>query len=314
MSREELERFLTKEGRASVERLLAEAEQEQDFDVAEVLDQNLYDALVHYDVHASLSRWLSLRFSGPRAEGRMSEQALEDVLGALRREIYGANPVRNPDALKLDLVGFSGGSAILYLVPFEAPAAGPTEEEDDSSSKQLALGPEAEDQLDHALSVVTELHRAAESQGDVQRFSGQETLLKGFAALADALDKHDLDMGIIWRGRTGRRRSAELTSEGRAYARQYLERADTSEIVTVSGRIVEMNISGSFEIKASPAPNSARYKIVTKGEDSLLGLGLELGRTVRVRARKHTDRNKFDVTFAVRYEFLSLITGDEPLA
>ena len=311
MSREELERFLTQEGRAAAERLLAESEHEEDFDVAEALDQNLYDALVHYDERASLSRWLSLRFTGPRTEGRMSEEAVEDILGAFRREIVGANPVKNPDVLKLDIVGFSGGSVILHLAPFEPTDVGPGE--DDSAYTQLRLGPDAEDQLDHALSVVTDLHKAAESEGDVQQFSGRETLLKGFAALADALDKSDLDMGITWRGRTGRRRTAELTSRGRTYARRYFERADTSEIVTVTGRVVELNISGSFDIKTGTASNSPRYKIVTSGEDSLLGLRLELGQTVRVRTRKHVDRNKFDVTFGVRYEYLDMIVGDEPL-
>jgi hypothetical protein len=310
VSREELERFLTDEGRVAVDRLLAQARDEgDDFDLAEVLDRNLYDAMLQYDTRAGLSRWLSLRFTGPRTRGRMAEQAVEDILGALRREVTGASATKDVNLLKLDLVGFSHGSAILHLAPAQSAdlAAG-----DDEAEEQQTLVAAA-DQLDDALGVVTELHRAAESAGDVMRFSGQDQLLKGFEALADALDKHDLDMGITWRSRTGRRRTAELTSQGRAYARQFLDRSDTSEIIVVTGRVVELSISGSFDVKAGSAPNSRRYKITTGSEDSLLSLHLELGQPVNVRVRQHTDRNKVGVLIDTRYEFIRMTGPDDPL-
>lgn len=310
MSREELERFLTDEGRATVDRLLAEAREEgDDFDIAEVLDRNLYDAMVEYDSRAGLSRWLSLRFTGPRTQGRMADQAVVDVLGALRREVTGASAAKDVNLLKLDLVGFSRGSAILHLVP--APTADLEPGDGDEDGQQTLVA--AADQLDEALGIVTELHTVVENAGDILRFAGQDQLLKGFEALADALDKHDLDMGITWRSRTGRRRAAELTSQGRAYARRFLDRSDTSEIITVTGRVVEMNISGSFDVKAGTASNSARYKITTGDEDSLLSLHLELGQTVNVRVRKRTDRNKVGVLAGVHYEYLSMVGADEPL-
>lgn len=307
MSREELERFLTDEGRVAVDRVLAQARDEgDDFDLAEVLDRNVYDAMVQYDARAGLSRWLSLHFAGPRTQGRMAEQAVEDILGALRREITGASATKDVNLLNLDLVGFSHGSAILYLAPAQPADIAPV---DDEAETLVA----AADQLDDALGVVTELHRAAESAGDVMRFSGKDQLLKGFEALADALDKHDLDMGITWRSRSGRRRTAELTSQGRAYARQFLDRSDTSEVIAVTGRVVELSISGSFDVKAGTAPNSKRYKITTGGEGSLLSLRLELGQTVNVRVRERTDRNKVGVLRGVQYEFLSMIESDDPL-
>lgn len=311
MSREELERFLTDAGRAEIDRLFSEPEQESDdFNVAEALDQNLYEALTQYDRSAALSRWISLRFSGPHTDGRLAEQAVEDVLSALRREITGATSEKNTDLLRLDLVGFSRGSAILHLVP--AGTVGFDVYEDEGGNRQEAL-PVEEDQLDDALAVVTELHSAAEHEGDVQRFSGREQLLRGFIALADALDKHDLDMGIVWRSRTGRHRSADLTSHGRQYARQYLDRSEANDIVTINGRVVELKISGSFDIKATPAANSARYTITTEGEDSLLDLHLELGQTVTVRVRRHVERNKVGVIFGYKYEYLNMVGRDDTL-
>jgi hypothetical protein len=311
VSREELERFLTAEGRTAVDRLFNEAEQDSnDFDVAEALDRNLYQALTEYDRNATLSRWLSLRFTGPRTEGRLAEQAVEDVLSALRREISGASSTKSTDLLRLDLVGFSRGSAILHLVPATIP--GSDFYENDNKEFQEAL-PIAQDQLDDALTVVTELHSAAEQQGDVQRFSGQETLLRGFMALADALDKHDLDMGIMWRSRTGRHLSADLTSRGRQHVRRYLERSETSDIIVITGRVVELKISGSFDVKVSPATNSTRYTITTGSEESLLSLHLELGVIVSVRVRRHIERNKVGIVFGYRYEYLNMVTAGEPL-
>lgn len=311
MSSSELESFLSAEGRSAVDRFMRQVAQEEsdDFDVAEVLDRNLYDAVAGYDNRAGLSRWLSLRFTGPRAEGRLAEQAVEDLLGAFRREIIGASPAKSAESLRLDLVGFSHGSAILHLAPAEEagvdPGDGPEE-----GQQTLTVGV---DQIDHALDVVTSLHIAAEDAGDVERFSGQEQLLKGFAALADALDKYDLDMGIIWRGRTGRRRSAELTSRGREYARRFFDRSDTSDVITVTGRIVELAISGSFDIKTGTSVNSPRYKVHTDGEDSLLGLGLQLGQTISARLRRTTEQNRVGITFNIRYEFLGMVGREDRL-
>ncbi len=313
MSREELSRFLTDEGRAAVAQFTSESQdQGDDFDIAEALDRNLYDALVQYDSRAGLSRWLSLRFAGPHAQGRMDQQALEDVLRAFRHEMDGASATKDSDLLKLDFIGFTRGSAILHLAPADAADIDPG---DDSNDEQQALVV-GEDQIDHALGVVTELHALVEGAGDMQRFAGQDGLLKGFEALADVLDNYDLDMGITWRNRTGRHRSAELTSQGREYARRYLERSGTSEEITVTGRVVEMEISGSgsFAVKAGVAKNSRKYTISTGSEESLLSLHLELGRSISVRVRRKTDRNRVGVTFNVGYEFMYIVTGDEPTA
>ena len=96
MSREDLERFLTDEDHSAIDRLFRESEQESDdFNVAETLDRHLYEALIQYDKNATLSRWLSLRFTGPHTDGRLAEQALEDILSALRREIIGASPANS---------------------------------------------------------------------------------------------------------------------------------------------------------------------------------------------------------------------------
>lgn len=311
MSRDELERFLTPAGRQAVDRFISEAQQESDdFDVVEALDRNLYDAMARHDNRAGLARWLELRFTGPRVVGRMAEDAVEDILSAFRREVTGASTAKNAELLKFDLVGFSQGSAILHLVPADTATIDPGDAPDDGQQALVA----GEDPIDHALGVITDLHRAAESSGDVLRFSGQEKLLRGFAALTEVLDKHDLDMGITWRSRTGRRRTSQLTSHGREYARQYLDRVDTSDILTITGRVVELSISGSFDLKTSMASNSPRYKISAGNEEALLNLRLELGQTITVRVRRHTEQNKLGIPFGTHYEYLSMSAKDEPLA
>jgi hypothetical protein len=309
MSREDLERFLTGDGRAAVARFISESlEESAEFDLDEVLDRNLYDAISDYDSRSGLRRWLSLRFTGQNIEGRLGVEAVEDVLNGFRRELEGAGAatVKTAGLLKLDLVGFSSGSAILHLAPADTADVDPGDNSD-TGQQNITAGP---DQIDVALGVVTELHSTAESAGDMLRFWGQDALLKGFSALVDALDRYELDMGITWRGSTGRRYSAQLTSEGRDYVRQYLERADTAEMVTVIGRVVELNISGSFDVKTGTSSNSPRYTIMTDGEDSLLNLGLKLGQNVRLRALKRTFRNQVGVTFGDRYEFVALIVDE----
>lgn len=314
MSREELERFLTRDGRRAIDQLFAEPEAGDDvFDVAEVLDRNLYAAVSDYDPGATLKRWLSLRFTGQRAQGQIDEQAVEDILAALRREITGAVHTKHASKLRLALVGFSQGSAVLHLVPSEDPETPPPGEKQDGIQQPELSVAAHEDELDVAVGIVTDLHKTAEEEGDVQRFTGQESLLRGFAALTDALDRHGLDMGITWRGATGRHTTAVLTTRGREYARRYLERAEANEILTVTGRIVALNISGSFDVKTGTRKNSPRYTIVTSGEESLLGLGLDLGQTIQVRVRKRTERNRFDVTSSTRYEFMSVVPLDKPL-
>lgn len=310
MSTDELERFLTSRERKAVNAFLAEASQDSDdFDVLEALDRNLYEALSHHDERAGLSRWLELRFTGAKASGRMAESAVSDVLGAFRREVVGASRAKDADKLGFDLVGFSEGSVVLHLVPAQSADVDPGDLPADDQPALTA----ADDPIDQALSVITELHDTVESSGDILRFSGRESLLKGFSALADVLDKHDLDMGITWRNRAGVRRRSALTSQGREFARTYLDRSDKSDIITITGRIVELNISGSFEIKVGAALKGPRYKIDTESEADLLGMHLELGQTITVRARRIAEQNKLGVTFSVRYKHLDTLTADQEL-
>jgi len=276
---------------------------DDDFDIAEAFDRSLYEAIAAYDSSAGLNRWLSLRFTGDRVDGRLPEQAVEDVLGALRREIAGASSTRNAAFLRLDLVGFSRGSAILHLVP-----AAHIETPDESVGM-----PENRDELDKALVVITELHTAMEAAEDVQRFSGQNDLLKGFKALSEALDKHGLDVGITWRNSTGRHQTSRITSRGRDHARQYFDRSVTTDIIHINGRVVELDISGSFHVKAGSQVNSQKFKISVGSEAALLGLGLSLGLTVQVRVRRHSYGNKVGVVYNHTYEFLDMVRPREPL-
>lgn len=67
------------------------------------------------------------------------------------------------------------------------------------------------DHIDNAVTVVTDLHTVAETEGDVLRFTGRTDLVREFAALGDALDKHRLDLDVRWRTADGRHRDSTLT-------------------------------------------------------------------------------------------------------
>ena len=310
MRREDIDRFLTPSARRAAEEFLHEVDESResdDFDLAEVLDRNLAEAMTAYDPDAAVARFLSLRFLGEKIDGRLPEQIIEEVLPAFRKELAGAAPTSSQADLQLDLVGFSRGSAILHLAPAKS-ANIPARDLD--SQQSLAS---AADHIDKAVGVVAELHDAAESGQDMQRFACQGELVKAFILLSDALDRHQVDLDLTWRARSGARRRTRLTRIGRSHVREYLVTRNEEEVRLLSGRVIALNISGSFSLKTGRATNSPRYDINAGGETQLLELNLRLGQTVTVQIRRRTQQDKLGFASKERLELITLVHDEEPL-
>lgn len=275
-------------------------------DLDQALDRNLRDAMTAYDPDAVLPRTLALRLHGAGLDdGRLPDDALTDVLVPFRRELAAAAASGSaPATVRLDLVGYERGSAVLYLAPSVEADVEPRDGQDPPS-----LTPGA-DHLDNAVTVLNDLHTAAEAEGDLLRFAGRTDLVRGFAALADALDKHRLDLDVRWRARDGRHRYSTLTRRGREHARTYLERTERSEEVTVTGRVVTLAINGTFGVK--PSVKGAVVEVHTDGEQALLDLGLQLGQTVSVRVRRHETADRLGAGTATRHELVgpASVQGD----
>ena len=267
-------------------------------DLDEALDRNLRDAMTSYDPDAVLPRTLALRLHGSGLDdGRLPDDALTDVLVPFRRELAAAAAGGSePSTLRLGLVGYERGSAVLYLAPAPEADVEPRDQQDPPS---LTAGA---DHIDNAVTVLTELHTAAESEGDLLRFAGRTDLVRGFAALADALDKHGLDLDVRWRAADGRHRDSTLTRRGRDHARGYLERTERSEETTVTGRVVSLAINGTFGVK--PSLRGAVVEVHTDGEQALLDLGLQLGQTVSVRVRRQETVDRLGTGTTTRHQLV----------
>ncbi len=274
-------------------------------DLDEALDRNLRDAMAAYDPDAVLPRTLALRLHGDGLDrGRLPDTALTDILVPFRRELAAAAASgSDPSTLGLALVGYERGSAVLYLAPSPAADVEPREGQDPPS---LTAGP---DHVDNAVGVLTDLHGTAETQGDLLRFAGRTDLVRGFAVLADALDKHRLDLDVRWRAADGRHRDSTLTSRGREHARGYLQRTEQDEPATVTGRVVTLAINGTFGVK--PSLKGAIVDIHTDGEQALMALGLVLGQQVSVLVRRQETVDRLGTGAGTRYQLVGL-ASDQP--
>lgn len=266
---------------------------------SQVLDQHLYAALTEFDPTARMSRWLNLRLSGERATGgRIDIGIAYEIFHAFSQEFAGAaefNSVKS--GISLELAGVSRGSAVLHLVPAaENDAPVPTEGQLDVRV----------DPFDEVLSTITELHQTAESQGDLRRFAEHEPLVRGLRSLARTLDSHNLELELRWRSETGLHRNSRLSSSTMQYLRELWEVSLTEKEIPVSGRVVRLDLSGHFSIKAGGARNSKRYDVQVDGEQDLVDLHLELGQTVHAWVTERKKVNHLGMEQAPTYHLLQM--------
>jgi len=270
--------------------------------VEEILDRNYYETISSYDPGAGLDRWLRLRVRGSDLPvGQLDTDVLRKLLNALHIELQGAARRHGQgERPVLRLAGFSGGSAVLHLVP------GVPEEAPDEN--QMAM---VTDRLDALIATVTDLHHVAESGGDLRRFADHENLLKGLREMVEALDSHDLELDLTWRGAKGHRRTSHLTRYARDYVRSQWEEDEQSEVRQVTGRLTAIDLKGQLTLRRTAAPRS--YEIKVAGEDALLGLGLELGRTYTVEVRSVVRRNRAGVEFKPSHHLIRVLGAEDRL-
>jgi hypothetical protein len=147
----------------------------------------------------------------------------------------------------------------------------------------------------------------------MRHFAEKSDLLHAFIALTDALERHDVNLEVIWRSSTGSRRQTILTRLGRTHVRRNLERRESVDQLSLTGRVVELNINGSFSLKLGTARNSQRIEIDTNGEERLLGLGLRLGETVSVTVSRTVEHNDLGITTKRRYSLLTVASRSAAL-
>lgn len=310
MKREKIDRLLSSNARQAAEEFLQEVDEapgSDDFDLHEALDINLAEALSHFNSDAALTRHLSLRLVGENVEGRLPERAVEDILAAFRKELAGAAPGSAKEDLKLDMVGFSRGSAIIHLEPALGEDAFGDEDGEETAQPSLVAAP---DRYDAALKLIVDLHRAAEFGQDMRRFRDYGDLVSALEKLANALEKHRVDLDVHWRSGSGLHRRSTLTEVGRSHFRSYLTAHDVEEERTLQGRIVALDLSGSFSLKTGYSRNSKKYEINTDGEDALLSLNLQLGSSVTAIVSRRWKETHLGTVLREQYRLVGLTNGE----
>jgi hypothetical protein len=288
---------------AEVSRLWAELEaaEEPTMSVDEILDRNYHDTIASYDPDARLSRWLDLTVHGDRVRaGSLDIGIAQELFHAFSMELDGAAATEGAgNAPRVELAGVSRGSAVLHLVP--------THGEDLPSEGQMPL---VVDRLDAMLERITELHQVAEAEGDLRQFGDEAVLLKGLHELTKALDRHDLELRLRWRSATGAHRHSELTTRARSYVRRQWEDETERDELRISGRVVSMDLAGTFDLKTT-AGRRKRYTVHVGGEEDLLHLHLNLGDLIHVTVAAKRQVNRLGLAGQPRYELIGF-TGDEP--
>jgi hypothetical protein len=262
--------------------------------VEEILDQHWADVISDHDPLARLPRRLDIRLAGPRViSGAIDIRLTEAVLQAFTRELDGAAEANSlASSLSAALVGIGRGSAVLKLVP--------TTPENIPAEDQV---PAVVDPFDTVVQTLTDLHGTAEEGGDLSRFADSDRLLRGLHGLAKTLDEYNLVLDLCWRSGTGRRRSSRLGEAGRRRVLELWEQTEATDEIIVSGRVVTLDLNGTFSVKTAAHRTAKRYLIHVDSEEALMRLDLRLGAQVHVRVRSVRHQNQVGIEGSSRYEF-----------
>jgi hypothetical protein len=245
------------------------------------------------DPRAGLAEELTLRLLGQGAGGGF-DLDWQDVLDGLRKTV---------DALSgggMELVGLSPGSTILHLRP--TIGADRRETIDDGV-------PLDGSQAEAAAMDLVRLLSAAEGKSDIRQWSGAAN---AFDAFVDALDRHDLNADVTWWASSGRVSSARLTSTGREYVKALRKTKPTEGMTLVVGRLTELKVRGVVKVKTGVATNSPAYEVIFDDSNSLLGMHLELGQTVRWVLRVHREEDRLGRTANEKYYYIGPSAESEP--
>ncbi|WP_204033584.1 hypothetical protein [Micromonospora qiuiae] len=149
-------------------------------------------------------------------------------------------------------------------------------------------------------------------RANFRQFGNAASLLRGLHELTKALDQHNLDLRMRWRSGTGVHRQSSLTDRARAHVRSQWEDQVESETRQIAGRVISMDLGGTFDVKTSTG-RGKRYVIHVEGEESLLRLNISLGDLVHVTVESKTRVNRLGIASPPRYEFLGFVASEPTL-
>lgn len=226
-------------------------------------------AMREYEPTAQLDEELLLRLTGPDTEG-----------GALRFQWGNAllDPVENAlsaaagTPVQLELTGVSAGSTVVHARPVGSSAS------EDAGTLPAGTTTAAST----GMRTLTELLSALESEQDVRAWV---RIFDAVDALARALGKYRLDLGVTWYGADGGMRRARLTERGRRYVERLRETRDRSQEILISGRITELRESGWVKVKTGTVKNAPAYDVRFENPAELLRMRPGLGDNVDFRVR-----------------------------
>ncbi|GGZ91256.1 hypothetical protein ACFOOM_04715 [Streptomyces echinoruber] len=274
----------------AAERLLDEmgTEERDDEEIEAEHRASRLAAMREYEPTARLDEELLLRLTGPETEGGALRFQWGD---ALLGPVENALSVAAGTPVQLELTGVSAGSTVVHARP--VAAAVPAEPNTLDAPTATAAGT--------GMRTLTELLTALEAEHDVREWT---RLFDAVDALARALSKYRLDLGVTWYDADGGMRRAQLTERGRRYVERLRETRDRDQEITISGRITELRESGWVKVKTGTAKNAPAYDVRFEKPEELLRMRPGLGDNVHFRVRFTQRLDAVGIARATEYTYL----------
>ncbi|MCX4818711.1 hypothetical protein OG883_02105 [Streptomyces sp. NBC_01142] len=132
-------------------------------------------------------------------------------------------------------------------------------------------------------------------------------------ALARALSKYRLDLGMTWYAADGGMRRARLTERGRRHVERLRETRNRDQVITISGRITELRESGWVKVKTGTAKNAPAYDVHFEVPEELLRMRPGLGDNVHFRVRFRQRLDSVGIARSTEYTYLGPAAEQPPL-
>ncbi|MGW3953411.1 hypothetical protein ACWEKM_21415 [Streptomyces sp. NPDC004752] len=282
-------------------RLLEEmgTEERDDEEVEADHRASLLAAAREYEPDAHLEEELRLRLTGPDTEGgALRFQWGDSLLDPVEKAVSAAAGT----PIQLELTGVSPGSTVIHARPVAATHA----------QNQAALDAPTTSAASSGMQAFTRLLDALEAEQDVREWA---RLFDAVDAVARALDKYELELGVTWYDADGGMRSARLTERGRHYVGRLRDTRPRDQEITISGRITELRESGWVKVKTGTAKNAPAYDVHFEDPGALLRMRPGLGDNVHFRVRFRQRLDSVGIARATEYTYLGLAAeqGSLPL-
>ncbi|MEU5089459.1 hypothetical protein [Streptomyces sp. NPDC021356] len=241
-----------------------------------------------YEPNARLDEELRLRLTGPDTEGGALRFQWGD---ALLDPVEKAVSVAAGTPIQLELTGVSAGSTVIHARPVTVSG----------SLDQATLDTPATSATSIGMHAFTKLLDALEGEQDVREWV---RLFDAVDAVARALDKYGLDLGVAWYDAAGGMRSARLTERGRHYVARLRDTRPRDQEITISGRITELRESGWVKVKTGTAKNAPAYDVHFETPEELLRMRPGLGDNVHFRVRFRQRLDSVGIARTTEYTYL----------